>query len=287
MSYTDSDFIERCPHDFENPYAQISRALIRDNSLSPECRGVLIFLLANDGKFKIKLKYLLKQFEGHFGRDYFYTNVIGKLLASGYMKREEVRVGNLKRFVYYVSETPKFKKCFRHPDLQDTGAQDPAEPHSKERKDISTDVDISKEGTPAGTPAAAALMHPGKRRKVIEPFEQVAPRVSLTRSQSDALLERSKGDASLVKEWVQMLSQWKIKKCIEGGENDFGAITSWVIQSHNEQGLNKKWNTIDKQKSVEIKAAKSANDTSAPISPEFTNMQDQIEREILQSGQQK
>src|SRR5947209_14298432 len=42
--------IERCPHDGENPFAQISRDLIRNKTISLECRMLIIYLLSMSDK---------------------------------------------------------------------------------------------------------------------------------------------------------------------------------------------------------------------------------------------
>lgn len=151
MSRVESDFdylgptIERCPHDKENPYAQVSRSLIRDNSISPNCRMILIFLLSNDArKWVIRVNQVWHAFDGHIGRDKTYR-LINEAIEAGYMRREEYFHGNLKRCRYYLSEEPKFKKCYRHPDFQDPGAEDPENKDALER--TSSQERTSKETT--------------------------------------------------------------------------------------------------------------------------------------------
>jgi hypothetical protein len=124
MSDNEFDTIQRCPHDKENPYAMISRDLIRDKSLSPECRWLLIYLLSNDGKWIVKTSQLRSHLDGYMGRDKILAK-IKEAIEAGYMKREEYKVNNLNRSRYFVSETPKFKKCFRRPEIQDPENGDP------------------------------------------------------------------------------------------------------------------------------------------------------------------
>lgn len=124
MSDNEFDTIQRCPHDKENPYAMISRDLIRDKTLSPECRWLLIYLLSNDGKWIVKTSQLRSHLDGYMGRDKILAK-IKEAIEAGYMKREEYKVNNLNRSRYFVSETPKFKKCFRHPEFQDPENGDP------------------------------------------------------------------------------------------------------------------------------------------------------------------
>lgn len=116
--------IQRCPHDKENPYAQINRDLIRDESLSPECRWMLIYLLSMKDGWVISPKQIVNHLKGKMGRDRVYR-MINEGIEAGYILKEISIIGNLRQTVtYFVSETPKFKKILRHPEPQDTEAWD-------------------------------------------------------------------------------------------------------------------------------------------------------------------
>ncbi len=133
--FNNQDFggsIQRCPHDEENPYTQVLNALIRDKTISPNCRMVIIFLLSNKNNWIIRIPNLINEFKGHIGKQLMYK-IINEAIESGYMMREEFFENNLKRCKYYLSEKPKFKKCFRHPDSQDVGGQHPDRQDNKER----------------------------------------------------------------------------------------------------------------------------------------------------------
>lgn len=119
--------IERCPHDKENPYAQISRNLIRDKNISPGCRMILIHLLSNDEKsWVIRPRQIHEAFKPYFGRDKI-LKLLNEAIAAGYMKRvtyvEIVNGKSLLRYKYYLSEMPKFKKSLQQPCFQGTEAQ--------------------------------------------------------------------------------------------------------------------------------------------------------------------
>lgn len=115
--------IQRCPHDAENPYAQISRALIRDQSISPNCRWLIIYLLSNKDGWKISTAQVAKHVKEFLGRDNVWK-IFDEAIEAGYILREENKNGNLKNgYRYYVSESPKFKKCFRRTESQCTEAQ--------------------------------------------------------------------------------------------------------------------------------------------------------------------
>jgi len=120
--------ILRCPHDKKNPYVMINVELVRDDSISPNCRQMLIELLSNTDGWTINIKQLAEKYKKWIGRDRVY-GLIKEAIDAGYMKKEEFRIkgkrgGWLTRVKYYLSETPKFKKCFRHPENQEAGNQD-------------------------------------------------------------------------------------------------------------------------------------------------------------------
>lgn len=132
------DSIQRCPHDEENPYVIINSKLIRDGSLSPECRWLLCYLLSHEKGWRINRRQIANHLDGQYGRDRI-DRMFNEALAAGYMKRVDILVlrekgGALRRSKYFISETPKFKplpqekpqkvkKCFRQPVFQGTGSQ--------------------------------------------------------------------------------------------------------------------------------------------------------------------
>lgn len=150
--------IQRCPHDGENPYALVSRDLIRDSSISPECRWLVIYFLSMKDGWKINLKQLVFHLKPHMGRDKVYA-LVNEAIEAGYMKREDIKIslGRNKLTTearYYISEKPKFKKSFRHPGFQDTDIQDP---DNTDVKDIPYAKDnIAKEYKTPPTPPQKA-----------------------------------------------------------------------------------------------------------------------------------
>jgi hypothetical protein len=118
--------IERCPHDKENPYTMVNRDLIRDNTISPECRWLLIYLLSNNDKWKFKPCQLVKYLQPHMGRTKVYA-LIDEAVEAGYIRKEDIlsdtkRGGKIKSGTrYFVSEFPKFKKVLRRSSFRHTG----------------------------------------------------------------------------------------------------------------------------------------------------------------------
>lgn len=110
--------IQRCPHDKQNPYTQVLNSLIRDQSLSPNCRWLLIYLLSNKDGWVVSVKQVCNHLKEHMGRDKV-RSLFDEAIKAGYMKREVVKVGNLNNgYMYYISEEPKFKNFYRQPEFQ-------------------------------------------------------------------------------------------------------------------------------------------------------------------------
>lgn len=116
------DTIQHCPHDAAHPYAMVAISLIRDPSISPNCRWLIIYLLSNQKGWVIKIPQIAAHVKEFLGRDAVYE-LINEAIEAGYMMRHEYTVNNLKRYKYFVSEQPKFKKILRHPEFQETGTQ--------------------------------------------------------------------------------------------------------------------------------------------------------------------
>lgn len=130
---SENDTIQRCPHDSENPYTMVLNSLIRDVSISPNCRWLLIYLLSNDKGWKINIKQIIKHTTGHLGRDKIYY-IIKEAIVAGYMKKEIIREsGVFKSITYYLSENPKFKKCLPFPEKPDPVLPDPVNQHIKNK----------------------------------------------------------------------------------------------------------------------------------------------------------
>lgn len=156
---TEFQTFERCPHDKENPYSMTSNALIRDSSISPNCRWMLIYMLANKEGWKIRVPQIIAHVKPFVGREKVYK-VINEAIDAGYIKKQECfrpnpRGGRLKGFIYIVSELPKFKKCYRHPDSQDAGDQHVGKQDTNKEPSVKKDYPVKKQQQAA--PAAAVF----------------------------------------------------------------------------------------------------------------------------------
>lgn len=104
-------------------YTVVPNSLIRDNSISPTCIWLIIYLLSNAPGWTIKIKQLLKYMNAHMGRDRS-RNAINEAIESGYMQRnvisKKVNGKVLRGYSYIISSTPKFKKSLLRTEFQET-----------------------------------------------------------------------------------------------------------------------------------------------------------------------
>jgi hypothetical protein len=157
-NFCESDIFQRCPHDPENPWSQVSKDLIRDSSISFECRGLLIYLLSMKDGWVINTKQLINHASEFAGKDKIYS-IINEAIKAGYLMRREFLVNGLKRYSYLLSEFPKFKKCLLYPENPDAENPDSKEelkekkkkkyikeikpPPSPDRSTLSADADVN------------------------------------------------------------------------------------------------------------------------------------------------
>lgn len=139
-----NSYIQKCPHDAENPYCMVSNALIRDSSISPACRWLIIFLLSNKSNWRIEAGSIIAHLKGMpgYGRDNVYA-LLNEAIKSGYMKREEIIVKGLKRYNYFLSEKPKFKKSLPYPETPYTENQGTTEGSSLTSYEVRLDPEPS------------------------------------------------------------------------------------------------------------------------------------------------
>ena len=153
-----SPTFHRCPHDTENPYAQVSRSLIRDNSISPECRWLIIYLLANRDDWKINIKQIINHCDGFMGKNRVY-DVVKEAIKAGYIKAENYFVKGLKRIRYLVSEFPKFKDFLQLPEKPDLVKPDTVDSDSKEEASLKKKQVKNSNAAPSKEEALSKFIH--------------------------------------------------------------------------------------------------------------------------------
>ncbi len=122
---------EECPDEVV-PYTIIDNALIRDSSISPNCRWLIIYLLSNKPGWVINVKQLLNHCKDYFRKDKLYK-IIKEAIAAGYMKKVQTRNGNKYGVIkYFVSRKPKFKEMFTKREISEAENQFPVKHDNKE-----------------------------------------------------------------------------------------------------------------------------------------------------------
>lgn len=206
MNATKGPYIERCPHDKENPYAQTSRALIRDPNLHPSVCWMLIYLLSMKDGWKITPTQIINHVKGHkyCGRDMVYK-WIKEACEAGYMKKEEWLDGNLKRCRYLLSEYPKFKKSFPDPGSQDPQTKDYKKEHKKKKENTLKGVkekDSPRAQTPRGAASRTATTSQITFNKETRAFEGI--------TEEDIKAWKSKFPALNMRHEIELCSEWAL-----------------------------------------------------------------------------
>lgn len=207
----------RAPHDRENPYAQISRTLIRDKTLSHDVRWFIIYCLSFDGKWEISIPYFLK--DQNMSKDKMYR-ILREAMKAGYIKREKLFVNNLIRYRYTVSETPQFKECFRYPENQDPGNQDTTNKQCNPttlNSNTNKKKEQKKAPAPSPTSAIASALSDLFLKKLKEKLPNFKdPNMLQWAKEMDLILRIDKRDPDEVKrviEWVRE-AKWYKSNCL-------------------------------------------------------------------------
>lgn len=155
--------IERCPHDEANRFSVISNALIRDVSISPECRWLVIYLLSNKEGWRINIQQIINHLKPHMGKNKVYA-LFDEAIKSGYMKKEDRYTknkhgGRIKSGVkYFISESPKFNRL---PENREAGHRDAGFQEHKnilyDKKDYTEEILVSSLKVPANQEAKASM----------------------------------------------------------------------------------------------------------------------------------
>jgi len=183
---------ERCPHDDSNKYAMISNELIRDATISIECRWLLIYCLSHSKRYKIRFKFIMQN-QG-IGKDRFYK-ILNEAIKSGYVKRlSYLTEKNLKRYKYIYSESPRFKANSKYkeeiennslcPENQDTEIQDPENKDCLRRlkkRRLSLSIKENKKKNPPppkrGSDSLSSLKNNGSENEAKELVEYIQVKV--------------------------------------------------------------------------------------------------------------
>ena len=136
-----TDFIQPVQEEIDHPFVMVPRDLIRNPNISPECKWFISYLLSHSGNWKIRIPYIIKSQKISKNRIY---PIINEAIEAGYVKREDYLEAGKKRYTYFVSREPKFKKCLLCPQNQDTENQDTENEDTKEYQSSSYEEEKDK-----------------------------------------------------------------------------------------------------------------------------------------------
>lgn len=228
----------RSPHDGEHLYSIVIKSLIRDESISPECRWLLIYLLSNRDGWRIQANQIINHVKGSWGRDKVYK-VINEGIEAGYILREEIIVDNMKRITYAISETPRFKKCFRRPDFQDADFQDPEntdikntidkKEHIQEREDPSSTASPKENSKIAVAPAQMAKSK--RKPRVGADLIQFGAFVKLGQVDYDDYVKRL--GKEFTDNYIERINKYCAQSKPEGYKDYKAAMDNWLSREKN------------------------------------------------------
>ena len=108
----DFDVITIDYEDVNCNYTAIPYALIHDQSISPACRWLIIYLMCNPPDWTIKRSKIWDITRGYMGRRAV-SNVLNEAIEAGYLKRtiliKKTPKGQVRGFSYRLASSPKFK----------------------------------------------------------------------------------------------------------------------------------------------------------------------------------
>lgn len=194
--------------------------------------GIIRNLCRQEGYCWATAAYLAKEMECD---DRTVRRWLAHLIEVGLVETEVFSLKMVNRRKIWLKEAIVFKKSLiRAPVSGSLGQQCPDDAvrnviHTKERY-------ITEEKNPPYNPPLESgdevqLSKPPQRKKAKEEYVKRVARVFTTPSQHQSLLERARGDESLVLKWYNRLSEWKISKNLDGGSRDYIAILTWVIDA--------------------------------------------------------
>lgn len=208
------DTIQRSPHDKENPFVMILKKSIRDPNLSIEAKGMLAFILSFPSDWKVNVKHLMNTLK--IGRDKV-KGILNNLIDSGYMCKESVLEGNLKRGVaYFISESPIYLFSDKSGGRK-IGKSVPTK-YCTNTKDISKDTNIiSVQNPESGSKPPADLYFCLDQKKFIgitsqdkENWKIAYPSVEIDQElmKIEEWLRSEPTKAKLKKKWRKCITGW-------------------------------------------------------------------------------
>jgi len=245
--------IQRCPHDKENPYAQINRNLIRDETISPACRWMLIYLLSMQNGWKVSVKQLWNHIRKFHGREKIRA-LLDEAISAGYILRKDNFKGNLRQgCTYFISETPKFSKKLSDDPI--SGEPSDGEPQPGQHKEEQEEKkehreELEESASPPPPPLSRADAAQEARHKSNAPKEMPKEAQEMSHKLYDKIISiNPKAKWPNFKKWQKGIEQihridrrsWQeISEMIDWAFDD----AFWVEVIQSPEGLRRNWDKM-------------------------------------------
>jgi len=214
MSEEKKSFVQRVPHDKQNPYVMTNRDSIQDKKLSWQATGLLTYLLSLPLDWVIRKDELCNHKKN--GRDATRT-AFNELIKNKYILEVQLFEGTLKRGKkYYLYETPyreeeeELKKCLRY-----------AENPQAERATLINKEYINKRKQLPLTPSSKSKT-PKAKKKVVVSSKNIKERESSTLEKVKRKWIKEKRSTALIEEVFKRFKNtaldeiYNLEKWLEG-----------------------------------------------------------------------
>ncbi len=229
-------------------YTIIPNALIRDDSISPQCRWLIIYLLSNKPGWKIHTRQIWEHTKGFMGREAV-RKAMNEAIEAGYILRTECvhpnKSGKLIYYSYTVSSTPKFKKCLREPR---NWAPENRAPENWATKELLYKELLSKETSPSISPSfsESAIASEVSAEKISDEKKssEIPEEVKLLASKMLGLLEKHNPDYRPPKNLLAFLKKVQLLLKDEHTAERILQVLEWALQDNVESDNFKGWSSV-------------------------------------------
>jgi hypothetical protein len=144
--------IIRTEHNRSNPYAQISKKCLEDNSLSWKAKGVLCYLLSRPDNWRTYPEQLATV---STDQEHSTRSAIKELIEAGYIKRSRLQCednGRFQGFEYIITEDPYMKNPYTdYPYAEPPSVEPPSMEDQPLIKHIDNKKDLQQEKSKTNT----------------------------------------------------------------------------------------------------------------------------------------
>jgi len=252
-------YVIRSKHDKENPYVMISKALLRDQNLSIEGKGLLCYLLSLPDNWKVHPRKMASELG--INKDTIY-NLLNHLIDLGYCRRHQKKDGTRFSIIQYeFSESPIFKKCLPCPGFPDTEVPDPENPDTYRIKNIQN-TDNKDILTPACADVKKSDPMPSAKKKREKPDipkvpDKIQRRDFVKTSEEEHKKLHEKYGPAKTEKYYDALNDWKASKAEAdpkaiNNHSDYYRITKWVAKDTDAQEAEGNKNPVKSNNNLDV-----------------------------------